>query len=82
MLNLPKAEPALPKAERKLEDDSGVDNVRDKIGTGALGGCCKSPERSLLMSDVLEGSWIAPPPSTKLALMRGRSEVVGNDGKE
>ena len=81
VLNLPKAEPALPKAERKFEDDSGVDSVRDKRGTGAVGGCCK---RSLSMSDGLEGSllYAPPPPSTKMEVIRGRSDVVGSDGKE
>ena len=78
VLNLPKAEPALPKAERKFEDDSGVDKVRDKMGTGTFGPCCK--ERS--PSSVLEGSLYAPPPSTAIELIRGRRDVVGSDGRE
>ena len=86
MLNLPKADPARPKADlTEIEDDdSGVDNVRDRMGAAAMGGCCKSPaEKALLVAPALEGSCIPPPPpSTSKEFMRGCSEVVGSDGKE
>jgi len=56
LVNLPKADPARPKADLLTEfedDDSGVDNVRDRGGAGD--GYCKSLAlRAVLAGPIVE----------------------------